>query len=471
MSNNLKPTRNAVSLSFGIDPDSELLLAGGECLRTIRGDSVPFFRSFIEGQLYESLVQEGIVVPSQIVNQEDPHSLVLRHPEMAYVLYPYEWTASMLKDAALMFLYLVEKLERNNYTLKDGHPWNVIFRGPNPVFVDITSVTPITSKGHHPWQIDFINYFLKPLRLYAADLAPYARLGLSQLFGPPSVWLDDPLSMSGAKAFSAGRKSGLRFAALAGYEAIKQKLGIECSKEGADAAWDVNDLREVVKSLTVTQPDKEWSAYYKATNELPTFDPRVHDLSKLAESTPKHRLISSLLQEQCPKTLLDIGCNAGIYSFFAEKTGACVVGLDTDEQAVDEMYRAARDGKANIVGGCADFIAPIHPAEYLHKPRLRSLHCRMRSEMVLCLAVVHHWVFKRLQLKFSDVVQVLSSVTDSTLVVEFIPPEDKHVSKWMTPAFSWYSLDNFIAALRPSFPNIEVHESFPAPRKLLVCRK
>jgi SAM-dependent methyltransferase len=223
--------------------------------------------------------------------------------------------------------------------------------------------------------------------------------------------------------------------------------------------------------MNVTPRHGEWSGYYTGQNELPTFTPHVQDLQRLAQSTAKHRLLWSLFDRYRPATLLDIGCNTGLYSFLANSLGAAAIGVDADELAVDEMYRAARSHRREVVTGCVDFVTPLRVSEYLHKPRLRPLHARVRSDMVLCLAVVHHWVFKRTQLQFTDVVAILAAVTDRLLVVEFVPPHDKYIQSWMTDDHQWYSLDNFVAALRSAFSRIELHDSYPEPRKLLVCFK
>ena len=48
----------------------------------------------------------------------------------------------MLRDAALAILTLAAELAERGLTLKDSHPWNVLFHGTRPVWVDVTSVGP-----------------------------------------------------------------------------------------------------------------------------------------------------------------------------------------------------------------------------------------------------------------------------------------------------------------------------------------
>src|SRR4029079_18055617 len=57
--------------------------------------------------------------------------------------YPHEWAASMLKDAALLHVQLFLDLGARGLTLKDWHPYNILFEGTTPRFIDFTSIIPI----------------------------------------------------------------------------------------------------------------------------------------------------------------------------------------------------------------------------------------------------------------------------------------------------------------------------------------
>ena len=72
---------------------------------------------------------------------------------------------------------------------------------------------------------------------------------------------------------------------------------------------------------------------------------------------------------------------------------------------------------------------------------------------------------------FDKIASSLAGFTKRTLVVEFIPKEDQFVSKWWSPQYDWYTLDNFIAKLQPYFRDITTHPSYPEPRVILVCQK
>jgi SAM-dependent methyltransferase len=459
-----------IPLSFGIDNESYLLLRNGQCERIIPAGSALFFSKFLESNCFKRIVGKGYFIPSEIISYDMDSGLVIKHPEIPFVLYPFEWTASMLKDAALTWLDIVRDMEESGYALKDGHPWNIVFRSTNPIWVDFTSVTDSIRDGKLAGQRDFIEYFIKSLNMFSTDLAPFARLGLTQLFGPPLTWMNS-VSMLDVRLIYALRRKDLSVLIMFWPFLIRMvSLKLSTLKKHNKLAV-MESLRRIVLNMKVTPKSGEWSAYYKGKNELPQFNPFTSDIEQFFSITPKHDVVYKIIKEHRPASVLDIGCNTGIYSYMAESLGARVLSIDPDEKAADELYRAAKNRALNITVGCSDFVAPMRPAEYMHKPRLRALHLRARSEMVLCLAVVHHWVFKRHQLKFSDVSKILADVSEKMLVVEFVPPEDKHVMQWMNENYRWYSLGNFISELKKYFSHVEVHESFPSPRVLVFCEK
>jgi hypothetical protein len=164
--------------------------------------------------------------------------------------------------------------------------------------------------------------------------------------------------------------------------------------------------------------------------------------------------------------MLDIGSNRGWHSQLATSIGVNnVVAFDTDETAVNRLYGDVRSQKQPILPLVMDFRNPS-PETQIEE----SARDRLKCDVVLALALVHHLVFKHF-LRFDKIVDTLLSFTKRTLVVEFIPKEDQFVSQWWSPPYYWYTLENFIAELRQHFRSVSVHPSDPKPRVLLVCEK
>ena len=98
---------------------------------------------------------------------------VLEHERLPLVSYPYEWSFSMLKDAALLQLDLTRAALDEDMTLKDATAFNVQWLGAQPTFIDIGSFTAYAAG--EPWAgyRQFCEMFFYPLLLQAYRNVPF----------------------------------------------------------------------------------------------------------------------------------------------------------------------------------------------------------------------------------------------------------------------------------------------------------
>ena len=90
---------------------------------------------------------------------------VLKHELIPFVSYPYEWTFSMLKDAALLQLDLLLAALEHDLVLKDSTPYNVQFKGARAVFVDIGAFERLREGERWVGYRQFCMLYLYPLLL------------------------------------------------------------------------------------------------------------------------------------------------------------------------------------------------------------------------------------------------------------------------------------------------------------------
>src|SRR5690606_35103244 len=64
---------------------------------------------------------------------------LFRHPRIEFPSFPYEWAPEMLMAAGLLTLDLAEAMLPFGWGVKDGTPYNVLFSGSEPVFIDVLS--------------------------------------------------------------------------------------------------------------------------------------------------------------------------------------------------------------------------------------------------------------------------------------------------------------------------------------------
>jgi hypothetical protein len=106
-------------------------------------------------------------------NMGQQWAAVLKHEKVPFISYPYEWSFSMLKDAALLQLELLNSALEDELILKDSSSFNIQWKGSNPVFIDIPSFEIL--QPNEPWigYRQFCQLFLYPLMLQAYKNLPF----------------------------------------------------------------------------------------------------------------------------------------------------------------------------------------------------------------------------------------------------------------------------------------------------------
>ena len=172
------------------DPDSRVFTTDGRVLRLLSEQGLADWRELSSTGLVDELVGEGRLVGTREVEEEAALGEaihggvagVLEHDRIPFVSYPYEWTFSMLRDAALLQLGLLRRALDQGLILKDSTPYNVQFWGTEPVFIDVGSFE--KQREGEPWAgyRQFCMLFLNPLLLQAykgIDFRPWLRGSLA----------------------------------------------------------------------------------------------------------------------------------------------------------------------------------------------------------------------------------------------------------------------------------------------------
>lgn len=412
------------------DPHGRLFVTGGRLYRGVPAASAAHCARLFDSGLVDQLVEKQLLVPTKRSPlQAEGCALVLEHERVPHVSYPYEWGAEMLRAAALHTLVLLEELAGRGLTLKDAHGWNVVFEGCRPIYVDFGSI--IEVQPGEPWHAEqeFQEYFLHPLAMMGAGHDRMARALL--------------------RDFETGITLPL-CASIAGLGVPQRPAG------AAPFAW----YRELISGYDFRSGGTPWSAYYH--DAFPALAP---DKSWSA----KHHAVHQLLHQHRPVSVLDVGSNRGWYALLAATGGARVVAFDNDASCINRLFSDAAERKLDVQPLVMSCVNPS-PRLGLGGGLMESAAERLSCDLVLALALVHHMVFK-MHLNFDQIADGLAAYTGRTLVVEFPPADDTHVRPWMTDRHHWYTLENFMTALRRHFPRIKVMPSDPAPRVVLVCER
>jgi len=132
------------------DPSGFVFLHGGRVLRAVDEGCFQSLEKLHSDGTLARLSQTHGLVATQIVEQEADVAALesvysdtyryLEHERITPITYPYEWTLSMLADAAICTLDLQLELANSGYSLKDATPFNVQFVAGKPKFIDVASI-------------------------------------------------------------------------------------------------------------------------------------------------------------------------------------------------------------------------------------------------------------------------------------------------------------------------------------------
>ncbi len=125
------------------DPAGFVCEVAGELRRQVNLVYRDHYDRLMSSGLYDELVGRGLLVAHEELDGPAPDPQLayklLRPERLDFVSYPYEWSFSQLRDAALLALEVERRALAYGMTLKDCSAYNVQFCRGRPVFIDTLS--------------------------------------------------------------------------------------------------------------------------------------------------------------------------------------------------------------------------------------------------------------------------------------------------------------------------------------------
>ncbi len=171
------------------DPSGFIFERDGQLYRQINECYVETWRGVVKSGLYESLVTGGFAVAvksaalSLKVNADAAE--VIEAERLPFISYPYEWSFSRLRDAALLTINIQRKAMEFGFSLKDATAYNIQFKSGQPVHIDSLSFD--RRIEGEPWiaYAQFCRHFLAPLSLQSHVSELFGLMLQSNLDGYP----------------------------------------------------------------------------------------------------------------------------------------------------------------------------------------------------------------------------------------------------------------------------------------------
>jgi len=371
--------------------------------------------------LYDRLVGSKLLVSHEEVGDAASPSpegayKVIRPEQLPFVSYPYEWSFSQLKDAALATLAVQKAALDLGMTLKDCSAYNIQFHEGRPVFIDTLSFEAYVEGM--PWTPykQFCQHFLAPLALMSLTDVRLEALLRSYIDGVPLDLASKLLPYR--TRFSAGlmmhihmhAKSQAKYSDTAiNRVEFRQKF----SKTSLLGLFD--SLEGAIRGLAWKPAGTEWADYYSDDSYTRTG----------LES--KQNLVTEFLRATSPRVVWDMGANNGFHSRIAAGMGAFTVAFDVDPAAVELCYLEAKEaGEANILPLLLDLTNPSPGLGWANEERL-TVPDRGCADTAMALALIHHIAISN-NVPFVRVAEYFSRICRN-LIIEFVPKSDHKVRK------------------------------------------
>lgn len=389
----------------------------------------------MESGLYEDLVRDGLLISHEEISfgseNSKEHYKTLKPTHIPFISYPYEWSFSQLKDAALITLKIQKKAISAGMWLKDASAYNIQFLNGNPVLIDTLSFEKY--EEGKPWvgYKQFCQHFLAPLALMS-----YKEIRLSQLL---KIYIDGiPLDLA-SRLLPA--KSYLRFSILAHIHlhAKSQKRYSEKKIDQKNRPFTknalyglINGLNSAINKLRWSPAGTEWGDYYSDTN----YSDESFEIKK--------RIVSEFLDMKQPKQVWDFGGNTGLFSRIASEKGIYTMSFDIDPAAVEKNYLTMKKTQAkNLLPLLLDLTNPAPGIGWDNKER-DSLKSRGPAETILALALIHHLAIVN-NLPLEMIAEYFADLCNN-LIIEFVPKEDSQVIRLLSSRediFPDYNFESF----------------------------
>ena len=419
---------NKVSSSFR-DPSGFVFTRENKLFRQINLVYKEDYDLLISSGLYDRLVKRKWLVPHQEVDEApllpEIAYKIIEPEKVPYISYPYEWSFSQLKAAALLTLSIERQALFAGMTLKDASAYNIQFLHNTPVLIDTLSLTKYVEG--QPWIAyrQFCQHFLAPLALMSKVDLQLGKLLINYIDGIPLELCSKLLPRS--TRFNSGLLMHIHMHAQAQSRSNSENTQETSEKKPAAAPKIskngriglLDSLESTINHLQCSINHKFWADYYANTN---------YSADAFEE---KKKLVYQVVSNLKPKSVYDLGANTGIFSLEAARIPDCsVISSDIDPEAVEINYQNLKKNKIqNVLPLVIDLTNPSPAIGWDNLERSAFL-TRGKADVILALALIHHLAIAN-NLPLSSIASSFSKL-GNYLILEFVPKEDSQVKRLLS---------------------------------------
>ena len=397
------------------DPAGFVFEQNGEVMRRVNPCGLDDYKLLMDSGLYTTLVNSHMLVSHEESPNNINSSVDLRPMPIPIISYPYEWTLSQLKSAALLTLDIQEQALLRGVTLKDASPFNIQFQSDSPIFIDTLSFSKNNQSTLWTGYRQFCELFLVPL-LLKRYVSGFLRL--------PELYFNDGKNLQIAVSALPFRvflnKEVFFHIYLHSFSQEKFSQTPKNKKSNKKVSVQsqimlVKSLRKLISRIKVAATETIWSEYY-------------HDIhySEL-EFNEKKKAVSLLLSSVKPELVLDLAGNSGVFSEIAINLGSNVLLVDSDESAIERAlaknFSMIHD-RQYYLKLVIDILNPTTGQGWAGNER-KTLQQRCSPDLVIALALTHH-LFITHSISWGRLAEYFSTLSNY-VVIEHCSGEDSQV--------------------------------------------
>ncbi len=444
------------------DTSGFLFYHENEIYRIINSSYKEQYEKLMNSNLYQKLEEKNLIISHSEVenlNFDYDYYKIIKPEKIPFISYPYEWSFSQLKNAALLTLRIQKAAMKYGMTLKDASAFNVQFVNGHPIFIDTLSFE-IYEDGQiwKPYK-QFCQHFLAPLALISKKDIRLNLLSKTFIDGIPIDLAAKLLPKTTFGNFGLMAHIHAHAKSQKHYEdkdaKIKQKTLSKRSFEGL-----IENLKSSIEKMTWNEDNTEWGDYYSDTNYS----------EKSFEE--KKQFISSAIDEIKPKLVWDMGANTGIFSRLASNKGINTISFDIDPLAVEKNYLSSlNNSEKNILPLILDLTNPTSSIGWKNNERMSMME-RGPADMVFALALVHHLAISN-NVPLKKIAEFFSQISNF-LIIEFIPKSDSQVKRLLLTRediFENYDEKNFETEFIKFFKIINSKKISDSERTIYIMEK
>lgn len=364
------------------------------------------------------LVKNELILPIEKIDMKfsdsDEFGMILRNRKIKNVIYPTEWSFSMLLQAANLMMKLEVILLKYGYTLLDYHPYNIVFEGTKAYHVDLGSIISADANSEQLFIKAMVEKYYRPLHMWSKK-----KKSITELY-----MFDRGISDREWDEYLYGIVLGNWIHKGKNFFKENEVINIQLLEEKFNNLIDFE--REIEAGHHI-----DWSGYQDKFFQK---DGRVKE-------NKRFQIVAEFLKKYNVRTITELAANQGAFSQMCIEKDiiSYSLAIDYDEWAIDKMYHRLLklEKKLPISLGVVNIVWPMSRDH-------NDARKRMRNEAVVALALTHHLILSQ-GLTMEKTLDIIASYAEKYMFVEFMPLGlySRHVSRGTKKLPKDYTIDHF----------------------------